>query len=76
MNRRKRLKNDLVRKLMRLSADKLAEVYALLGTIKSRFASKEKTLEFAGSWKDMDNDLFSELTDELHAKRAADRQIP
>jgi len=58
-----------------LSTDKLAEINNLLGKIESQLKSKEKTLKLAGTWKELGNDFFTDLTDDLHNNRAADRQI-
>jgi hypothetical protein len=70
-----KLKNTLIRKIQRLSADKLTEVNSLLGKLENQFKSKEKTLKLAGSWKDLSQDFFVELTENLHTNRAKDRQI-
>ncbi len=70
-----KLKNSLIRKIQRLSADKLTEVNSLLGKIENQFKSKESTLKLAGSWKDLSQDFFVELTENLHTNRAKDRQI-
>jgi hypothetical protein len=69
------LQNNLLRKIERLPAAKLTEIDNLLRKIESQFKSKEKTLQLAGSWKDLDDDLFADLTEKLHDNRAKDRQI-
>jgi protein gp37 len=75
MNVKNRLRNNLVRKLQQLSADKLSEVNNLLGKIESQIKSKDKTLKLAGTWKDLDDSFYNEMTDKLHDNRANDRQI-
>jgi hypothetical protein len=75
MNVKNSLRNSLVRKLQGLSADKLTEVNNLLNKIESQLQSKEKTLQLAGTWKDIDDIFFVEMTDKLHDNRANDRQI-
>ena len=75
MNVKNRLKNKLIRKIQQLSADKLTEINNLLGKIESQFKSKDKTLKLAGSWKDLSEDTFIDLTEKLHDHRAKDRQI-
>ncbi|MFM9840395.1 MAG: hypothetical protein ACKVOQ_19165 [Cyclobacteriaceae bacterium] len=69
------LRNNLMLKIERLPADKLTEIDNLLRKIENQFKSKEKTLQLAGSWKDLDDDLFANLTEKLHDNRAKDRQI-
>lgn len=75
MNVKNKLRNSLIRKIQRLSTDKLSEINELLDQIESKLKSKEKTLKLAGSWKDLGDDLFNDLTDKLHSNRTNDRQI-
>lgn len=74
MNVENRLRNSLIRKLQRLSADKLSEVNDLLGKLENQLKSKDKTIKLAGTWKDLGNDFFTEMTEKLHERRANDRQ--
>jgi hypothetical protein len=75
MTVKNRLRNKLVRLIQGLSADKLTEVDNILDKIEHQLKSKENTLKLAGSWKDLDNDLFSDLTDKLHFHRISDRDL-
>jgi hypothetical protein len=75
MNVKDTLRNNLMRKIERLPADKLTEIDNMLRKIESQFKSKEKTLQLAGAWKDLDDDLFIDLTEKLHDNRAKDRQL-
>ncbi|HRG79976.1 MAG TPA: hypothetical protein PL167_10215 [Cyclobacteriaceae bacterium] len=75
MDIKNKLRNNLIRKIQKLSTDKLTELTNLLSKIENQFKSKEATLKLAGKWKDLNNDLFTDLTDNLHANRAKDRQI-
>jgi hypothetical protein len=75
MNVKNRLRNSLVRKLQQLSADKLSEINNLLGKIESQIKSKDTTLRLAGTWKDLDDSFYNEMTEKLHDNRANDRQI-
>jgi hypothetical protein len=70
-----RLRNNLIRKIQRLSTDKLTEVSNLLSKIENQFYSKDKTLKFAGTWKDLDQVTLNDLTENLHNNRANDRQL-
>ncbi len=69
MNVKDRLRNNLIKKIQQLSTEKLTEVTKLLDKIEGQFTSKEKTLKLAGSWKDLDDDTFAGLTDDLHSNR-------
>jgi hypothetical protein len=75
MDVKRKLRNNLIRQIQQLSTDKLNEMTRLLNKLEQHFKSKTKTLELAGSWKDLDNDLLAEFTDKLHENRTHDRQI-
>jgi hypothetical protein len=75
MKLRNRLRNNLVRKIQKLSTEKLTEVDGLLNKIESQLHSKEKTLSMAGHWSDLDSDFFTDLTTNLQNNRGKDRQI-
>lgn len=75
MTIKNRLRNSLIRKIQQLSTDKLTEMNNLLGKLENQFKSKDKTLKLAGSWKDLGDDFFVDLTEKLHDSRARDRQI-
>ena len=75
MKVKNKLRNILVSKLQKLSAERLSEVDRLLNSIENRIKSKKKTLALAGVWKEIDQDVFNELTEKLHQNRIEDRQI-
>lgn len=76
MRSQSRLRNSLIRKIQRLSVRKLQELGDFLSGIESEMNSKNKTLKLAGSWKDMEDELLKDLTENLHTNRSKDRQIP
>lgn len=69
MNAKNRLRNNLIRKIQQLSTDKLTEITNVLSKIENQFKSKDKTLKLSGTWKDLDNDTFIDLTEKLHSNR-------
>ena len=75
MDVRKKLRNTLIGRIQRLSVDKLNEISHLLGKIENRLNAKRNTLQLGGSWKDLDDEIFLDLTDNLHENRNKDRQI-
>jgi hypothetical protein len=75
MNVNSKLRNNLIRKIQKLSIDKLAEVTSLLSKVENQFKSKENTIKLAGAWKNIENDWLSDFTENLHSNRAKDRQI-
>ncbi|MGF1635881.1 MAG: hypothetical protein ACFCUU_02325 [Cyclobacteriaceae bacterium] len=75
MNVKNGLRISLVKKIQQLSDDKLVEANYLLGKIENQVKSKDKTLKLAGTWEDMDDDFFTEMTEKLHENRSNDRQF-
>jgi len=75
MESQSRLRNSLIRKIERLSKRKLQELSDFLSGIEREMNSKNETLKLAGSWKDLDDELFRDLTANLHQHRSKDRQI-
>jgi len=74
MDVKNRLRNNLIRKIQQLSTDKLTEMSNLLSKIENQFKSKDRTLGLAGTWKDLTDDIFVDLTERLHGNRAKDRR--
>ena len=75
MKAQSRLRNSLIRKIQRLSKRKLQELSGYLSGIEQEMNAKNKTFKLAGSWKDLDDELFRDFTDNLHKNRSKDRQI-
>jgi hypothetical protein len=75
MDMKNRLWNTLVRNIQQLSTEKLTEISDLLYQIENQFKSKEETLKLDGTWKDLSDDAFIELTENLRDLRSKDHQI-
>lgn len=75
MDVKKKLRNNLISRIQQLSTDKLAELDNLLTKVENQLKSKDRTLQLAGIWKDLDDDAVIDLTDKLHERRKNDRQI-
>lgn len=75
MDVKKKLRNNLINRIQQLSTDRLTEISDLLNKIENQLKSKDKTLQLAGTWKDLDEDIFIDLTEKLHENRRKDRQI-
>lgn len=75
MTSKNKLKNNLIRIIQSLPADKLEEVSRLLGKIENQINGKERTLNLAGTWINIDDDLFNDLTENLHNNRASERDF-
>lgn len=70
-----RLRNNLVRKIQRLSTDKLNEINNFINNIENKVSSKNETLKLAGTWKTFGDDIFIDLTEKLHDNRGNDRKL-
>lgn len=67
----KELKERLKRRIDNLSEDKLNDVSQFLESLEGN--NKGKLLTFAGSWNDLDDETFSELTNKLEDRRKNNR---
>ena len=68
----KELKERLKRKIDNLSEDKLNDVSQFMEFLEIG-NNKGKLLTFAGSWNDIDDETFSELTNKLEDRRRNNR---
>lgn len=68
----KELKERLKRRIDNLSEDNLNDVSQFLESLE-RGNNKGKLLTFAGSWNDLDDETFSELTNRLEDRRKNNR---
>lgn len=66
------LKERLKRRIDTLSEDKLNDVSQFLESLEIG-NNKGKLLSFAGSWIDMDDEVFNELTKKLENRRKNNR---
>ncbi|MDQ3392731.1 MAG: hypothetical protein M3512_01250 [Bacteroidota bacterium] len=68
----KELKERIKRRIDNLSEDKLNDVSQFLESLEI-VNKKGKILTFAGSWNDLDDETFSELTYKLEDRRKNNR---
>lgn len=69
----KELRNKLIDRINKLTTDKLENVDHFIDRME-KINNKEAILSYAGSWEDIDEDLFNELTTDLHQKRSLERK--
>lgn len=69
MAARVKLIEVIVAKMKQISDEQLEDVLDYVEKIAQMNEQKQHILSFAGSWKDIDDDLFSELTDKLPEMR-------
>jgi hypothetical protein len=65
--KKSKLRNSHNKRLQQQPLEKVNEVSNLPGNVKSELKAKEFTLGLAGSWQDIDDTLFEELTEKLRS---------
>lgn len=68
------LRNRLAKRIQRMPTEKLKELDEFISKLEATTGKKEKNLSFAGSWNDMDDDLFREFTENLIEKRQRNKR--
>ncbi|MEL6866705.1 MAG: hypothetical protein AAFP19_19930 [Bacteroidota bacterium] len=69
MTVRAKLLQKILDKLDKLPEGKLEEILKYIEGLEELSETQAFFLSFAGSWKDLDESLFSEFTDQLHKRR-------
>ncbi|WP_114752517.1 hypothetical protein [Pleomorphovibrio marinus] len=68
----KQLRERLIKRIENLSPEKLQDLSRFLESLETE-NNKMKVLTFAGSWSDLDEETFDELTNNLENRRKSDR---
>ena len=63
------IRNQILKKIQRIPADRLKELEVFVSKLEETTNKKAINLSFSGAWENIDDDLFSELTDNLIDKR-------
>lgn len=64
-----KIKSRIIRRIKSLSLEKLKTLDNFLSQLEIEQNTKEEVLTFAGSFQDMEEDFFKELTTDLGIKR-------
>ena len=72
MTARSKIIKEIVDKMDNIPNNQLEKVLSYVEKIENLSIKKQKILSYAGSWKDIDDDLFSDLTENLHRNRLAE----
>jgi len=72
MTARSKILKDIIGKIDKLPETKLKEILSYIEGIENLTETQEFFLSFAGSWKDLDDSLLIELTENLHERRKND----
>ena len=76
MRAEEKLRDCLISMIQELPMSKLTELSMFLKRVTGRTKkSRERTLKMAGVWKDLDEELFLDLTERLHERRLNDRPV-
>jgi hypothetical protein len=63
------IKAKIIKSLQNFSNDKLEDVWNYIDHLEEENSNKKKLLSFAGTWKDIDDSLFEDLTVNLINRR-------
>ena len=64
------IRQQIFRKIRRIPSDKLHDLNDYLSKLEQTTEKSSKMLSFAGSWINIDNSAFDELTDSLISNRS------
>lgn len=69
MDDKVKIKNKIIKRLDEISESKLDKVFNYIETLGGREKNTNEILSFAGTWNDIDSELFSEFTEKLLDRR-------
>jgi hypothetical protein len=68
-------RNQILRRISRIPNDKLKELDDYVSKLEQdNNNNKKRTLSFAGAWRDIDNSVFDDLTNNLINNRQKNRR--
>ncbi|WP_020533019.1 hypothetical protein [Flexithrix dorotheae] len=67
-------RNQILKRIHKIPNDKLEELERLISKLEKGITKKSKVLSYAGAWKDIDEEVFDELTVKLHQNRQKNRR--
>lgn len=66
-------RNQLLRRISKIPKDKLDELEEFIANLEKVTAKKRNVLSFAGAWKDIDNSILDDFTENLIDNRRKNR---
>jgi L-lactate utilization protein LutB len=66
-------RNQILRRINRIPKDKLKELDEYISKLEHDVERNNKTLSFAGAWKDMDESILDDFTKKLIRNRQKNR---
>ncbi len=70
----KQRRNQIIRRIQKISPDKIKKLQDFIDQLEENTPSKRKVLSYAGAWKDIDEDVFKDLTENLISKRQKNKR--
>jgi hypothetical protein len=70
----KQRRNQIIRRIQKISPDKIKRLQDFIDKLEENTPSKKKVLSYAGAWSDIDEDLFNDLTENLISKRKKNKR--
>ena len=67
-------RNQILRRISKIPKDKLKELDEYISKLEKEIIKKSRALSFAGSWQDVDDSTFDELTKNLIHNRQKNRR--
>lgn len=67
-------RQQILKKIYRVSSDKLEELDDFVSKLELNTNKKDQTMSFAGTWQDIDDSAFKELTDNLINNRQRNKR--
>ncbi len=67
-------RTQILRKINRIPVDKLKELDDFVSKLEEGVIPKSKTISFVGVWRDIDDTVFNDLTNELINHRQRSRR--
>lgn len=68
-----RMRNRILKKISRIPENKLKQLDDYISKLEKKENTQSGNFSFAGSWKDIDNSAFEELTTNLLKNRSNNR---
>ncbi len=67
-------RNQILRRISRIPKNKLKELDDFVSKLEKGISKKSKTLSYAGSWGEIDDSVFKDLTSDLISNRKKSRR--
>ncbi len=64
-----KIRKQILKRIQQIPMERLSDLDEYLRKLEAQISKKKKVLSYAGTWKDLDEDVFRELTDGLISRR-------